>query len=181
VARAVTSKPAASKSPSKSKKVPTPPAPVAAPPVRPPGRPTKLTPELVAKICALIRAGNYPEISARASGIGATTYYRWMAEGERLARENLTGPEREFWESVEDAEAEGETQLVLLVRKHAIRTEKAALEALGRRFPKRWGKKEHAEVGGEVNLSTHDDLARKIARLAAGAAAGAGTEPANKG
>lgn len=54
---------------------------------RRPGRPTKLTPELAAKVLAFVRAGSFANIAARASGIGESTYYRWLERGDACATE----------------------------------------------------------------------------------------------
>ena len=46
------------------------------------GRRPKLTPELQAKICDAIRAGNYLEAAAEHSGIGKSTFFCGLAKGE---------------------------------------------------------------------------------------------------
>ncbi|HXF72327.1 MAG TPA: hypothetical protein VNO79_06935 [Actinomycetota bacterium] len=50
-------------------------------------RPTKLSPEVQARICQAIRAGNYRETAARYAGIGISTFYAWLQRGERAAEE----------------------------------------------------------------------------------------------
>lgn len=47
------------------------------------GRKTKLTDELQQQIVSYIRAGAYDWVAAQATGIGKTTFYRWMQAGER--------------------------------------------------------------------------------------------------
>lgn len=47
-----------------------------------PGRHTKLTADLAAKVVAFVRAGSFANVAARASGIGESTYYRWLERGE---------------------------------------------------------------------------------------------------
>lgn len=90
-------------------------------------RPTKLTPALQARIVALIEAGNYPAVAARATGVGESTFYRWMTDGR---------PEfQEFRESVERAEAMSEIQAVEKLYASDSRSVTGFLE---RRFPSRW-------------------------------------------
>lgn len=62
-------------------------------------------------IVALVRAGNYAETAAQACGIGTTTYYRWMEQG------NTDAPTvyREFREAVLTARATGETRVVVSI------------------------------------------------------------------
>ena len=46
------------------------------------GRRTKLTPEVQAGICAMIRAGAFDWVAAEANGIGQSTFYDWLRWGE---------------------------------------------------------------------------------------------------
>ena len=45
------------------------------------------------------------------AGIGKTTFYRWMQEGETAKR----GPKRDLWERITRAKAEGQQALVAMV------------------------------------------------------------------
>ncbi len=68
------------------------------------GRP-KLEPATTQRIVDLIRAGNYLEVAATATGIHQTTLYRWMRHG----RDQKRGRYRKFLSQVEKAQAEAES------------------------------------------------------------------------
>lgn len=111
-------------------------------------RPSKLTPETTEKITRAIRAGNHATVSARLAGIGETTYFRWMAEGEK---EDAEPEYREFWESVKRAEAEAEIRAIALIRQAAEQgTWQASAWYLERKHPERWGKNDkiRQEISG---------------------------------
>lgn len=111
-------------------------------------RPTKLTPELTERIVLAIRAGNYSKVAAEMSGIGETTFYRWLEEG---AKENARKEFREFRESIKRAEAEAEVRSVALIRQAADGgTWQAAAWYLERKHGDRWGRNDkiRQEVSG---------------------------------
>jgi hypothetical protein len=110
-----------------------------------PGRPSKLTPELQEKIVTAIRAGNYAEIAAGYAGIGTTTYYRWMQQGE----EQSSGRYREFREAVKAAEGEAEIRAVAMVQKQMPEHWQAAMTYLERKFPARWGRRMDVTSGDQ--------------------------------
>ena len=128
-------------------------------------RPTKLTEETVDKITRAIRAGNHASVSARLAGIGETTYYRWMAEGEK---DDAESEYREFWESIKRAEAEAEIRSVALIRQAAEQgTWQASAWYLERKHPERWGKndklrQEISGPNGEPLQITLDDAKKAV-------------------
>ena len=77
------------------------------------GRPTLLTPELQETLVSYVRQGAYDWVAAETVGIGRTTFYRWMAEGEAKPR----GKYREFWVKVSRARAEARTLAETTVRR----------------------------------------------------------------
>ena len=107
-------------------------------------RPSKLTPVVRERIVQAIRAGNYAESAARAAGIAASTYYRWMERGERES----AGAFREFAEAVRLAEAEAEVHAVAIIRRAMGEDWRAALAYLERRYPGRWRRHTSTEVTG---------------------------------
>ena len=112
-------------------------------------RPTKLTPERQDKICNLIRAGHYFVTAALASGISEDTFHDWKAKGEKAK----SGPFRDFWQAVK--EAEGQSELLLVDRILKEGGAKGALEVLKRRFPERWGDRhrlEHSTPNGPLGI-----------------------------
>jgi hypothetical protein len=107
------------------------------------GAPSKLTPERQAGICDGIRAGIRPEVAAVYAGVGARTYYRWMALGRGVGAEPVYV---EFVEAVEVALAEWEARDILLIGEAAKADWRAAAWRLERRLPKVYGKRERHEI-----------------------------------
>lgn len=111
------------------------------------GREPKLTPEMQEKITNLIRAGHYMETAAKASGIGTTTFWRWMAEGQATEENPRPRPiYRDFREAVQKAEADSEAILLAGIIRDG--GPKMKLEVLKRRFPERWGDRHRLEHSG---------------------------------
>jgi transposase-like protein len=125
-------------------------------------RPTKLSPAVRARIVQAIRAGNYGEIACRSAGISPSTYYRWLARGER---EQL-GPYAEFAAAVRLAEAEAEVYAVATIRQAMPSDWRAALTYLERRHPGRWRRQTSTELTGrdggpiETTHATRLDLSQ---------------------
>jgi hypothetical protein len=118
-------------------------------------RPSKLTDALVAEICERIANGAYPAVAAQASGIGATTFYRWQAENEA------------FRESVKTAAAIAECESVGYVRAGEQGWQGSAWY-LERRYPDRWAqdrKKKRVEMdlakAKLAEMKTLEDLISK--------------------
>lgn len=102
------------------------------------GRPTKLTKEIIEKVCAAIYAGNYAKIAAQLSGISESTYYAWLAEAEKEGCDPIF---LEFSESIERAEAAAEVEAVALIRQSAKNgNAKDAQWLLERKHGERWGR-----------------------------------------
>lgn len=72
----------------------------------PVGRPSKLTPEIVERICRCLRRGSYIETAVEANGITRQTFLNWC----KLARSNdpKDAIYKDFFELVSQAMAEGE-------------------------------------------------------------------------
>jgi hypothetical protein len=101
-------------------------------------RKLKITQETTDKICLAIRAGNYAKVAAEMAGIGETTYYRWLEEGQKVGASKVY---REFWESIKRAEADAEVAAVALIRQAANNgTWQAASWLLERKHGERWGR-----------------------------------------
>lgn len=100
------------------------------------GRPSKLTPRVQEKIITAIRAGNYAQVAAVYAGIGESTFYRWMDQGERAK----AGRYRRFWQAVKEAEGEAEVRAVAIIQRKMPEDWRAAMSYLERQHPKRWGR-----------------------------------------
>lgn len=101
-------------------------------------RPAKLTPDVQAKVAEMLRAGNHVEAAAEAAGISRATFYAWLkrAESKRAADR----PYREFAAAVEQAQAEAEARLVVLISRAGAKSWQAAAWLLERQHPERWGR-----------------------------------------
>lgn len=142
---------------------------------------SKLTPEIQSSIVDSILGGNYAKVSAEASGISETTFYRWMSEGERAK----SGKMREFWESVTRAQGESETVLLSRVNTATQTDWRAATWLLERRFSKRWANTQRLEVQVEKEFDAmlgtlEEQLDPHEFRKVAGILAGVGESGAEK-
>jgi hypothetical protein len=115
------------------------------------GRPSKLTEKVQDKILLAIRAGASPEGSAQFAGIDRATFYRWMEKGRKANK----GPHRKFYEAVEKAKADLETQIASKLMKAIVEGKlEYAIPLLERRFPDLWARRDTVKVeGGETNAS----------------------------
>jgi transposase len=134
---------------------------------RPAGRPTRLTPELQAKLCDAIRAGNYMETAAAFAGIRKATLHNWLRRGARQSQ----GIYHAFSEAVEKALADSEARDVALIAKAAAEGQwQAAAWRLERKFPDRWGRRDRhqveANIQGTVKV-TSDEAIEELTRLLA--------------
>lgn len=93
------------------------------------------TPDVVARICAAIRAGATHEAAAGAAGIARKTLQTWKARGE--AGEE---PYAAFSEGLARAHEEGQVRLVAIIANAAVTDWKAAAWILERRHRDDFGK-----------------------------------------
>jgi transposase-like protein len=110
------------------------------------GRRTRLTPEIQAKIIALVTAGHYKRTAAAHAGINERTLYQWYDKGDREhpSHRKIYG---QFRQALDKAEAESE--IVLLDKICQEGTARDFLEVLARRFPDRWAKRIDVGVQGD--------------------------------
>ncbi len=119
------------------------------------GRKPKLTPELQKTLCDAIAGGNYNDVAAEYAGIGTTTFYRWMEQGEQAE----SGMYRDLWDAVKKAASQAEVRNVAIIELDPSWQSKAWL--LERKHFDRWGKKESLEHtgkdGGELVITVKYD------------------------
>ena len=108
------------------------------------GRKPRLTLELADIIAKLISTGNYATVVCGIVGIGTTTYYRWLEQGDK-ARSGLY---RDFWVKIKRAEAIRELRWVKEIEGDPSWQSKAWL--LERRYPERWAKKDNLNLTADV-------------------------------
>lgn len=132
------------------------------------GRKSRLTPELAERIANLISTGNFTVVVCGLVGISESTFYRWMARGEKATR----GVYREFWEQVKKAEAAREAKWVKDIDGDPSWQSKAWL--LERRYPERWGRRDTliqeltGKDGGPIRIEeAREQLIERIAKLKA--------------
>lgn len=99
-----------------------------------------------------IRASIPPESAAEATGVDASTYYRWMEKGadhwEGGTLRRARTPYREFREAVTRARAEAEAINVAHVSTAAPKDWKAAAFLLERSFAARWRRRDTVHQAG---------------------------------
>ena len=128
------------------------------------GRKTKLTPEVQAKVCALLRAGNYFDASCQAAGITEQTGYNWINRGESAC----SGKFFDFFEAVKRASAEGEAANVTVIKIASEKHWTAAAWLLERRFPGKWGRRVqeiNAKVEHDIVDGTDEERIDRIAEM----------------
>lgn len=113
------------------------------------GRPTKCTPEVTAQIARYVRGGMGREAAARLAGVGPSTFYRWMVDGE--AEEE--GIYREFRETILNAEARLQRQATLVLKRQMRSSnqgiaQRAAMYVLTNRFPREFSARHQVEATG---------------------------------
>ena len=122
---------------------------------RPPGRPTKLSPEAIAQLEALVRAGTTIDVAAAAVGVSRGTLYRWLKQGEKARAGSAA---RELRDRVERARAESESVLVARIGAAAAKGSwQAAAWLLERRWPERWMKPTERPLGPDAPAAPAPD------------------------
>lgn len=102
---------------------------------------TKLTPELTNRILDLLSQGHFVECICPAVGIGTSTFYRWLEQGEKQKK----GIFRDFREAVKHTKAV--TEVVIIDRIQKSDDWRAAAWLAERLYPERWGRK-RIEISG---------------------------------
>jgi len=122
------------------------------------GRPTLYTPTLHATICALVAAGTPIRTAARQQRIGARTLYDWRDKG-------LAGvePYVAFAADIDSALAHAETSVVTTIVATTQADWKAGAWWLERRFPTRYGSKQHMRIEKSPPEMTDAELEEAIA------------------
>lgn len=127
-------------------------------------------PDVLQRLTTGLKAGLYREEAAIGAGIGTSTFYRWMKEGQahaeaetQAALDNLDNPEwepdeptrqRVIWEAVKEAEATAELAHVANVRQAAMSGAwQASAWWLERKMPQKWGRHDRVEHSGDVAVA----------------------------
>lgn len=99
------------------------------------GRPTKLTDDLIERICEAIEVGNYFDVACASVGISRNTRLDWLKKGSDKPN-SIYG---RFSCAVLEAQANAEMMAVTRLNKLSTMSWQATAWTLQRRFPKRWG------------------------------------------
>lgn len=110
------------------------------------GRPTKLTPEVQAKICQGLRAGNFRTVAAEWAGVPERVFRDWMHRG----KDGKSKMHADFRRAVIEAEKAAEIRAVGLIMKAAENDPKHMEWWLSHRFPQRWADQERRRVRAEL-------------------------------
>lgn len=132
---------------------------------------SKITEALIDEIVKYIRIGCYIETAIVLAGINKDTFYKWCRQGHEEKR----GLKRLFLERVTKALAEAELRDIAYIDK-AIQNGvwQAAAWRLERKFPTRWGKRDHLEIehivtpdGGALPLAslTVEEIQKNIIKI----------------
>jgi transposase len=105
------------------------------------GRRSRLTPTVRNPIVRTLASGCYRQTAAEVAGVGKSTLYRWLEQGEHDFEDGRTTPYRELWEATKKAEADAEVEAIELIREAATRSWQAAAWLLERKYPDRWGRR----------------------------------------
>ena len=99
----------------------------------------KYSPEIVKKICDLLKMGNYIHTACDCVGISKDTFYDWIKN------------KPDFSDAIKEAEAKLIARNVQLIATHALKNWQAAAWMLERKFPEEWGKIDRINVSGKLD------------------------------
>ena len=112
-------------------------------------RPTLLTPELQDKVVRLLRAGVFRQTACEHLGISDRTMADWCKRG----RDEEEGIYAEFLRAVKEAQTEAEIRNTISIMKAGESDWKAALAYNERKFPERWGRRDHKTIDATVRAA----------------------------
>ena len=106
------------------------------------GNPREMDGHKVNRAVKLIKKGSYVKPAIIAAGLNYNTHLGWMTKGKKGIK-----PYDEYYEKIERAKAESETDIVEMLNE-SIETGNTGVAQwmLSRKFPKRWEKTERSEV-----------------------------------
>lgn len=131
-----------------------------------PGRPPKLTPELIAKIAEVVRAGCYLDTASRYCGVSKASFHDWMKRGHEQKR----GIYRQFLDALEQAQAAADVRDHARLMKAGEKDWRSIAEHLRLRNPDRYSRRtELTGPGGKpvaVQTSVEASLLDMFTKLA---------------
>ena len=138
-----------------------------------PADPYKLTQPVHDTIVRALASGCYRATAAEHAGVGTSTFYRWLEQGEAdLENDKRTTKCAELVVAIRKAEADAEVAAAALIRNAAPKNWQAAAWLLERKHPERWGRRdavkvEHSgRIGHDVTGMSTEELERLADQLA---------------
>ena len=112
-------------------------------------RRSKLTPEVIAQMTALVRAGLSKDRAADGVGVAHSTLYRWLQLADTGVGGTASAQARVLRDSLKRAEAEFVSQQLAVVQAAADsgKAWQASAWMLERRFPEEYGRRDGMAVG----------------------------------
>ena len=110
------------------------------------GRPTKLTKELIAEFKKYLELGNYAETVYQFLGVSKTSFYEWLARGNKDIEANKETLFSVFTDTITKARANATMRNVKLIHDKAGTDTHYATWWLERTNWQQWGKKEQLAI-----------------------------------
>ena len=110
------------------------------------GRRSKLTQQLIERICEQVEAGNYIRTACGNVGISESTFHAWREKGES----GVGGLYLEFVEALKKSEAAAEANLLSIIQADPSWQSKAWI--LERRCPEHWGRRGRLDASLNSNV-----------------------------
>ena len=126
------------------------------------GRNTKLTPEVIRKMCEALEGGNTRRVAALLAGIGESTFYLWMDKAKPTHKDHAP-MFVDFMEQITHAEAVAEAEHVKNLQIQGIGDWRASESWLKRRRKDDWSEKQQIEqtvMNIDLTNLTDDQLDR---------------------
>lgn len=126
-------------------------------PARRHGRPSKLSPEVVQRICGLVELCGSLEDAAAKAGVSRATVFVWQRKGQ----EQKKGPYRDFLDAIEAAKAKRRFNFGAQMQKHGLKHWQAVAWLAERTDPKHFGLRIKVHVNEELERMM-DKLQRRL-------------------
>lgn len=108
--------------------------------------PPKLSPELVAYVAGLVRAGNMPEVAFAMAGIPKRLYVQWNKKGRNDRSVGKQSLHADWAAAIERSEAECEAEDIARLRAHGRTSWNALAWRLERQYPDRYAQRKRMDA-----------------------------------
>jgi hypothetical protein len=104
---------------------------------------TRLTDDIIERLCIAIRMGNYLDTACTFAGISTKQFDEWYKLGEAGEKKYV-----KLYEEVNKAEREAEYRILEMWYSHLKNDWRACRAFLERRFPEKWAEKKSTTLEG---------------------------------